>query len=425
MALFRARLSTRLSHLTMKRLYYLLGLLLLLSGGAFAQKITTLSPYVEQQSQPYVNITKVELTKDFTILYFTLDYSSNPRSLEDMILGRRSSNEEIEIDPNCRLYEPGNAGRKFRFVKAEGIPVAPQKREIRPGDMVKFVVYFERLEPGIEVFDMFEGRDQGTKRYWNYFSVHVRNPKRPLPKKQPVPEPKNQEPPVIAEKPKDILPPVEPKKETVPAPQLVTLRGTVVDAKTQKPISARISYVVPSEGNGLDSMQLSASSGRFRLNLDAGNKYAYVATAKGYFPSSGAFDLTQAKGGQEIDNQIVLNPVAVGEAITLNNIYFDISKFDLLSSSFAEMDRLTQLMRENPTMEIRVEGHTDNLGDFDKNMELSQNRANAVKQYLVSKGIDAGRIEAKGFGPTRPVTKGTSESERRRNRRVELVVVKM
>ncbi|WP_428655254.1 OmpA family protein [Runella sp.] len=409
----------------MKRLRYFLGLFLLLSIETFAQKLTTLSPYVEKQSQYYVNITKVELTNDYTILYFTLDFNTaaRPRSLEDIILGNRTTPDIIEIDPNCRLYEPGNASRKFRFIKAEGIPVAPQTRKIYQGDVVKFVVYFERLDPGIEEFDMYEGQDQGTRKFWNYFGVHIRNPKRPLPKKQPVPEPKNAEPPVVAEAPKETPLPTEPKKES--APQLVTLRGTVIDAKTKQPIAAKITYLLPGGDNGLDSMQLSASSGRFKLNLDAGNKYAYVATAKGHFPTSGAFDLTQAKGGQEVENEIVLNPVAVGEAITLNNIYFDISKFDLLPSSFAEMDRLTQLMRENPNMEIKVEGHTDNLGDFDKNVELSQNRANAVKKYLVSKGIDAQRIEAKGLGPTRPVTKGTSESERRRNRRVEFVVVKM
>lgn len=410
----------------MKRLHYLSGLLLLLSIEIMAQKITTLSPYVEQQSQRYVNITKVELTGDYTILYFTLDFgsTSQPRTLEDLLRGGRNmGTETIEIDPNCRLYEPGNAGRKFRFVKAEGIPVAPQTRKIVPGDLVKFAVYFERLDPGIEVFDMFEGRDHDSKRYWNFFSVHIRNPKRTLPKKQPAPEVQKQEPPVVAEKPKETPPAPEPKKET--APQLVTVRGTIINAKTKQPVPARISYMVPGSDNGLDSMALSASSGKFKLALDAGNNYGYVVTAKGYFPSSGAFDLTQAKGGQEVVNEIILNPVAVGEAITLNNIYFDISKFDLLSSSFAEMDRLTQLMRENPSMEIRVEGHTDNLGDFDKNVELSQNRANAVKKYLVSKGINASRIEAKGLGPTRPVTKGTSESERRRNRRVEFVVVRM
>ena len=206
---------------------------------------------------------------------------------------------------------------------------------------------------------------------------------------------------------------------------LVTVRGTVIDVKTKKQIPAKISYIVPSEDNGLDSMQLSASSGKFKLTLDAGNKYAYVAAAKGYFPATGAFDLTQSKGGQEINSEIVLNPVAVGESITLNNIYFDTGKFDLLPSSSAELDRLTQLMRENPKMEISVAGHTDNLGDFDKNLELSQNRADAVKKYLVSKGIDSVRIGTKGLGSTRPVSKGTSDSERRRNRRVEFVVVKM
>lgn len=408
----------------MKRLRYLLGVFTLISLGTYAQKITTLSPTVEQQSQPDVTLNKVELTADYTILYFTFEFSSRRQSLQDLIFGQGSGNQFIEVDPNCRLYEPGNSGRRYRFIKAVGIPVAPQQQTVYPGDVVKFSVYFERLEPGIEEFDMFEGRDMGKKRFWNYYGVHIRNPRRPVQK--PKPEPKKEELPVVTEAPKvePTVPPIEQKTEPA-APALITVRGTVIDAKTQKPISAKITYIVPSENNGLDSMQLSASSGKFKITLDAGNKYAYVASAKGYFPVSGAFDLTQAKGGQEVNSEIVLNSVAVGEAITLNNIYFDTGKFDLLSASSAELDRLTELMRDNPNMEIRVEGHTDNLGDFDKNVELSQNRASAVKKYLIGKGIDSARIEAKGLGSTRPVTKGTSESERRRNRRVEFVVIKM
>ena len=377
---------------------------------------------MEQQSQPDVTLTKVELTPDYTILYFTFDYARRRQPLEDLILGKDDKNF-IEVDPNCRLYEPGNASRKFRFIKAIGIPVAPEQRIVYPGDVVKFSVYFERLDAGIEVFDMFEGRDRGTKRFWNYYGVHIRNPKRLVPKPKPLP--KKEETPVVTEVP-TTPPPTEPKVEPAPVvSSLVTVRGTVIDAKTKKPIPAKISYIVPSEDNGLDSMQLSASSGKFKLTLDAGNKYAYVAAAKGYFPATGAFDLTQSKGGQEVNSEIVLNPVAVGESITLNNIYFDTGKFDLLPSSSAELDRLAQLMRENSNMEISVEGHTDNLGDFDKNLELSQNRADAVKKYLVSKSIDSVRIGTKGLGSTRPVSKGTSDSERRRNRRVEFVVIKM
>lgn len=424
MALFRA--SKSLPYLTMKRLRYLFCFFLLLSLGSFAQKITTLSPAVEQQSQPDVALNKVELTADYTILYFTFEYFQQPFTLKDLLSGRQNGSQVIEVDPNCRLYDPKNIDRKFRFVKAVGIPVAPQQRKVAPGDIVKFSVYFERLDPGIEVFDMFEGKDFGDKKFWNYYGVHIRNPKRPVQK--PKPEPKKEEPPVVTEAPKvePTLPPVEQKVEPVlPVPVLVTLRGTVIDAKTKKPIPAKISYIVPSEDNGLDSMQLSASSGKFKLTLDAGNKYAYIVVAQGYFPASGAFDLTQTKGGQEVSSEIVLNPVAVGEAITLNNIYFDTGKFELLPASSAELDRLTQLMRDNSTMEIRVEGHTDNLGDFDKNVELSQNRANAVKKYLIGKGIDSARIESKGLGSTRPVSKGASESERRRNRRVEFVVIKM
>ena len=407
----------------MKRLRYTFLLFLWVSFGAMAQKITTLSPYVEEQSQPEVILTKVELTDDYTILHFRFESAQRNPTLRDFF-GERQGNLDrnyIEVDPKSRLYEPKNTTKKYRFIKAVGIPVAPETRTVYPGDVVKFSVYYERLDPGIEVFDMFEGKDYGTKRYWNYFGVHIRNPRRVPPK--PKPEPKKEEPPVIANTPTPV-PPIESKPEA-PVLKVVTLRGTVIDAKTKKPIAAKISYVVPSEDNGLDSMQLSASSGKFKISLDAGNKYAYVAAAKGYFPASGAFDLTQAKVGEEVASEIVLNPVAVGESITLNNIYFDTGKYDLLPASSSELDRLVQLMRENVNMEIRVEGHTDNLGDFDKNVELSQNRANAVKKYLVAKGIDSARVGAKGLGSTRPVSKGTSEAERRRNRRVEFIVEKL
>jgi OmpA-OmpF porin, OOP family len=397
---------------------------------AFGQKIVTLQPQVDKQSQDYVKITKVELTDDYTILHFRYTDRRNLRSNrgeEEMerilrrfpgmegIFGGSSSAQSISMDARVRLYEPKNAAKKYRFVKVEGIPQKPDSLIVKPGQQLNFKVYFRRLDPGVEVFDMFEGKDDGRYTYWNFYGIHIKNPKQ-LPTEAKVVVKKDSV--VIAESTQPVV------TKSTKAPNIITVRGNVLDAKTQKPIAARLNYVLPNDDGGEDSLQLSASSGKFKINLGTGRKYAYVASAKGYFPSSGAFDLTKTTVGEEVSSDILLSPVAVGESITLNNIYFDVSKFDLLPASFAEMDRLSQLMAENPTLEIRVEGHTDNVGDFDENLKLSLNRANAVKKYLVAKGIESSRVEAKGFGATRPIGKGTSEAERRKNRRVEFVILK-
>ena len=400
----------------------------------FAQKIITLRPQIDEQSQQSVNLMRVELTDKYTILWFNFKNTTSrgSRSQQEefeeemyrLMPGLRRFRQQstgysyIEIDPRTRLYEPKNTSKKYRFMKAEGIPVAPDTMVVSPGQVVNFKVYFQRLDPGVEVFDMFEGNNEGSKQFWNYYGVHIQNPKI-QPKAKPA-EGKKAEPPVVAQTPKPTLPA---ETKTLPA-AFATVRGTVLNAKTKQPIAAKISYAVPNDENGFDSLQLSASSGKFKLSIEPGRSYDYVASATGYFPSNGAFDLSKTAAGQETNAEILLTPLAVGEALTLNNVYFDISKYDLLPNSYAELDRLVAFMNENPRVEIQLEGHTDNVGDFDENVALSLNRANAIKQYLVSKGIASARVVAKGLGPTQPVSKGTSEAERRRNRRVEFKVMK-
>ena len=392
---------------------------------AFAQKITTLAPQVDRQSQSHIIITKVELTSDFTIIYYKYQDQANP--LERFLNGRPDGPETIRIDPKSQLYSIRNIDKKYKFIKAIGIPVSPKYLEVEQGDMIKFSVYYERLDPGVEIFDVFEGKDDSKNplfHYWNFYGIRIRNPKN---QKKIVPTDIKTEskkiPPVAVQPPKPVE--VKPEVVTSSVPAFSTLKGTILDAKTKQPISAKLSYSVPNDDNGVDSLQLSASAGKFKLILSPNQKYGYAASAKGYFPSSGEFDLTKTNAGQETITEILLSPVAVGEAVTLNNIYFQISKFDLLPTSYPQLDQLVKLLQDSPKAEIRIEGYTDSVGDFDENVKLSLDRANAVKKYLVSKGIDSAKIEAKGLGPTRPVSKGTTDAERQKNRRVEFVILKM
>jgi len=82
------------------------------------------------------------------------------------------------------------------------------------------------------------------------------------------------------------------------------------------------------------------------------------------------------------------------------------------------------MMTENGTMEVLIEGHTDNVGDFDANLQLSKDRVEEVKRYLGTKGIVGDRIQTKGYGPTRPVSPNTTEENRKKNRRVEFTILK-
>ncbi|MBD2757813.1 OmpA family protein [Spirosoma validum] len=385
-------------------------------------------------ADPGVTVNSIHLTKDYTILNLTFTDKSQPRYNQN---GQLISTNTIEFDPAGQLVA-ANGARKFNFIKAEGIPIKPQKRSTLPGDQVTFTLYFERLDKGLENFDLFECNDYDQIVCWNIYNLHVNNPADPVvynPPVTPTPVPPK---PAPTKKP-TTLPQTSgesggemeaprtdvPKTKPAPAPivTLVTVSGIVSDAKNKRPVTATIDYQLSSSKQAIDSVQSFASTGAYRMSLNKGQVYTYIASARGYQSASGVLDLSKLAGGQKLTRDITLTPLAVGDKITLKNIYFEMSKSDLLSASFAELDKLVAMMQDNPNMTIRLEGHTDIIGDHDKNLQLSRDRVIACQRYLAQKGIDLERVQAVGYGDTRPIlTKGTDE-ERKVNRRVEFVIL--
>jgi OOP family OmpA-OmpF porin len=102
------------------------------------------------------------------------------------------------------------------------------------------------------------------------------------------------------------------------------------------------------------------------------------------------------------------------------NIYFATGKYTLLSRSFKGLDEVAKLMKEDAGLQMAIEGHTDNVGADATNQKLSENRAAAVKAYLVKKGVDASRVNSAGFGESQPVADNKTAAGRQQNRRVEL-----
>jgi outer membrane protein OmpA-like peptidoglycan-associated protein len=126
----------------------------------------------------------------------------------------------------------------------------------------------------------------------------------------------------------------------------------------------------------------------------------------------------------EMKKDLLLVPIAIGESIQLKNVFFVQSKAELKTESYPELDRLVKILKDNPTIEIELRGHTDSRGSAAANLDLSEKRVLAVRQYLIGKGIPMKRISGKGFGGSMPIAPSTTEENRQLNRRVEFKIVK-
>ena len=108
----------------------------------------------------------------------------------------------------------------------------------------------------------------------------------------------------------------------------------------------------------------------------------------------------------------------------LENVYFETGKSNLKPNSFKALDDLVEILKIKTTMAIEIQGHTDNVGKEEDNLKLSQERANEVRKYLITKGIAETRVSAKGYGQTMPVADNGTETGKAKNRRTSLKVIK-
>lgn len=194
--------------------------------------------------------------------------------------------------------------------------------------------------------------------------------------------------------------------------------GKVLDATTHKGIEANIHYSsIPTGsiyGRFIDST--------FSFPIFGVVKYQITAEAKGYNPRTVILDPRDMDDLRKVIRNIVLTPA--GEAIRLNHLIFAQGKAHIEPESFGELDQVVLMMKDNGTMVIQLEGHTDNLGNAKANMDLSEQRVEAVKKYMVSKGISKKRIKTKAFGGTQPLTSEVTPEARNINRRVEMRILK-
>ncbi len=216
---------------------------------------------------------------------------------------------------------------------------------------------------------------------------------------------------------------IELNKEAQPEP-VVIVSGKVLDKKTNKPLSADIEYQDVNTGKQLGIARSNPATGEFKIVLNPGKKYALIAKKKNYVSITENIDLSAVKNYKEISRNIYLAPIEVGEVIQMHNILFRRGTDRFLPSAYPELDRLVNLMKENPNIEIMLMGHTNNIGDHDKLVALSEKRVEAVKKYLVDHGIDPKRIKGKGYGPDKPIASNETPEGRQKNQRVEFKIIK-
>ncbi len=199
--------------------------------------------------------------------------------------------------------------------------------------------------------------------------------------------------------------------------------GTILDDETREPLKARVELMDVDENELISRIYSDSIFGEYTMVLTEGFDYALYVDKEGYIFESRHFSLPEGSDYEPIRMDFFLKKTRAGAIATLNNLFFDVDKYELKTRSITELEKIMTYMKKYPDMTIEIRGHTDNTGSAEYNMELSIKRAEAVYNYLTDHGIDPERLTYEGFGQTKPAFPNDTEENRSRNRRIEFMVL--
>lgn len=202
------------------------------------------------------------------------------------------------------------------------------------------------------------------------------------------------------------------------------MKGIVCDQKTNAKLAATVRVIDVADGNEIATTSSDPVNGSFLISLPVNRNYAINISCDKYLFYSENIELQNGTPDKPFLMNIFMKPIEIGESIVLKNIFFETGSAELKNESVAELNKLVQFMVKNPDIRIEISGHTDNVGSDAMNQKLSEDRANAVANYLFDKGIDRQRVRSVGYGKTRPIDTNDTEQGRANNRRTMFEIIK-
>ena len=197
------------------------------------------------------------------------------------------------------------------------------------------------------------------------------------------------------------------------------------DAANKQPVAAKVSLKSKSDNVVIASVNTRPGAFDFSISDEAAKDYMLSVEREGYAFQNLTVNLPGASEQPNMVNRnIELKKLQVGVTSVLRNIYFDFNRATFKPESYTELSKLENMLRQNTSVRVEIAGHTDNYGTWDYNKRLSLQRATAVRNFLTGKGIDPRRIEAQGYGASKPLASNDDEEQGREiNRRVEFKVI--
>lgn len=223
-----------------------------------------------------------------------------------------------------------------------------------------------------------------------------------------------------------------------PKRKLIKLQGRVADDRTYKNLKADITFYYALDSSTiLTSTTSSAETGEYKTTLLLGKDYKIIVKAEGYQPAEYSLSINENDSRSILTQDFYLKKLFqlgdtqkvtaedfhIGDKFVLRNIYYDFDSYKLRRESIDELNRLVKLLKDVPSLKIEISSHTDSIGGYKYNMELSQKRAESVVNYLVAAGISKDRLIAKGYGYTMPIASNKTDEGRQLNRRTEFRII--